>query len=207
MDADAYRINYFRSYVMKKLSALAVGSLLLLPAAANAHSGHYHSIDFSSGFAHPFLGPDHLLAMLASGIWAVQRGGRALLAVPAAFVIAMLLGALAGMGHVALPYGETAIQLTVLMLGAFIALAVRWPATVAALLVAMFAATHGYSHAVEMPDGSHAGSYLTGMLVATLLLHVIGIAIARSVQNRAAPVALRYIGTGIAAAGVLLLAA
>lgn len=192
---------------MKRSFRVTVIALLLLPAAANAHSGHYHSIDFSSGFAHPFLGLDHLLAMLASGIWAAQRGGRALLAVPAAFVVAMLLGALAGMSQVALPFGEIAVQLSVLVLGGLVAMAVRWPATVSALLVALFAVTHGYAHAVEMPAGSHADAYLAGMLMATLVLHIIGMAIARSVLQRAAPVALRYIGAGVAAAGVLMLAA
>jgi urease accessory protein len=108
---------------------------------------------------------------------------------------------------VALPFSEPAVELSVLVLGALVAMAVRWPAIVSALLVALFAATHGYAHAVEMPVGSHAGTYLAGMLVATLVLHIIGIAIARGVQRRAAPMVLRYLGAGIAAAGVLMLAA
>ena len=100
---------------------LAGAALMALPAAALAHTGHMEPGGFMHGFEHPLGGLDHLLAMVAVGLWAAQSGGRALLALPAAFVGAMILGGLAGMAGLPLPAVELGILGSVLALGALVA--------------------------------------------------------------------------------------
>jgi len=144
--------------------------LLAASPAALAHPGDVTG-GAVHGFTHPFLGIDHLLAMVIVGMWAARLGRRAWL-LPAVFVAFMAIGAL--LGDVALPYVEPMIALSVLVFGLATAMAKRLPVWIGGVLVAVFALYHGHAHFTEMPDTSAAG-FFAGMLFATALLHMIGL--------------------------------
>jgi urease accessory protein len=179
-----------------------------LPAAALAHTGHMEPGGFMHGFEHPLGGLDHLLAMVAVGLWAAQSGGRALLALPAAFVGAMILGGLAGMAGLPLPAVEFGILGSVLALGALVAFQPKLSVGVCAVITAAFAVFHGYAHGVEMPVAASPLTYGLGFATATALLHVGGIglivAVRRFVQGDASRAAVRGSGALVAFGGVAL---
>ena len=125
--------------------------LLVSPTLALAHPGHDHA-GVLSGIAHPIFGLDHLLAMVAVGLWAAQQTGKARWALPLIFVATMLLGGLAGFAGIEMPLMETGIAGSVLALGLLVALAIRPPLVVAAALTALFAASHGVAHGLELPE-------------------------------------------------------
>lgn len=174
-------------------------TLALAAGTASAHTGDHAVVGFASGFAHPFLGLDHLLAMLAVGLWAAQQGGRALWAVPAAFVGAMVGGGALVALDVAVPHVESAITLSVLVLGLLVATRRQWAASVAMALAAGFAMFHGYAHGTEMPQAASPALYALGFVLATAALH--GAGIAASVLGQRA---MRLAGIGIAATGAAL---
>ncbi len=154
-------------------------AFLLLPAAALAHPGpHAHAHDggwgFVAGLAHPLGGADHLLAMVAVGLWAGALGGRALFALPVAFVALMAAGGIFGSAGAALPDVEPMILASVILLGAAVALALRPPLAVAVALVALFGFAHGFAHGAEGPAGGFA-LYAAGFVLATAALHALGI--------------------------------
>lgn len=184
------------------LAALAVSGLAL------AHPGHEAAAGLAAGFAHPFTGLDHLLAMLAVGLWAAQSGGRPLYAMPLAFVAAMLAGALLGMSGTltfAPAAVESLIAASVLVLGLLVALRAHVGIAAAAMLVSGFALFHGIAHGSEMVSGSGAASaFICGFVLATLSLHVVGIAIGRVLQD--SRIAMRAAGLPIALAGVAFMA-
>ncbi|MGM3386352.1 HupE/UreJ family protein [Stutzerimonas stutzeri] len=180
-------------------------ALLLSPALAVAHPGHDHA-GIMSGLAHPVFGLDHLLAMLAVGLWAAQQTGTARWALPLTFVAAMLLGGLLGFAGVEMPLMETGIAGSVLALGLLVALAVRPPLAVAAGLTALFAASHGVAHGLELPALSSPWGYAAGFVAATAALHGAGYVVARSLPQVAAPL-VRIAGAASALAGAWLLAA
>jgi urease accessory protein len=156
-----------------RLLPLTVG-LLLLPLAVQAHPGHSHA-GFVAGAAHPLSGLDHLLAMIAVGLWAVQLGGRALWAVPASFVSIMVAGGALGMAGLPLPGVEQGILASVFVLGLLIATAARVPLYASMLIVGAFALFHGFAHGAEMPATAAGLGYGAGFAVATALLHAVGI--------------------------------
>ena len=189
---------------------LLVAALALIPTAALAHPGlAVHTHDLSHGFAHPFGGLDHALAMVAVGLLAVQLGGRALWQVPAAFVVTMAAAGAASMAGIGIPHIETGIAVSVLVLGAVIALRIGMPVVIAMAMVAVFAVFHGYAHGAEMAAGEGAASGLLfglGFITATLLLHGIGIAAGLLIAR--APQGLRvsqFAGGAMALAGAVLL--
>ncbi|MCX7627626.1 MAG: HupE/UreJ family protein, partial [Methylophilaceae bacterium] len=151
---------------------------MLLPTAAFAHAGTGMGSGLGEGFIHPFGGPDHLLAMVAVGMWAAQLGGRAVWLIPAGFVGMMAAGGLLGMAGIDLPYVEHGIAASVLILGLLIAGSVRLAAQWGCLLVGACAVFHGYAHGVEMPVTAGAVAYGTGFILATIALHGLGIALA-----------------------------
>jgi len=196
---------------MRKLivrSAAALGGLALLaPTAAWAHTGVGHTDGLIHGLMHPVLGADHLLAMVAVGVWATQLGGRAILALPAAFVATMAIGAVAGAAGLGLPGVEAGILLSVLALGALAAAATRLPIVLAMAVVAIFALFHGHAHGTEMPATLSGWLYGTGFVAATAALHATGIGFALAVRARRPADGLqwdRIAGATIAAAGLLL---
>lgn len=179
---------------MRTLSLIVL--VLGTPTLALAHTGAGDHGAFASGLAHPLFGADHLLAMLAVGLWAALSGGRALWAYPAAFMVAMLAGGVLGAGGVALPVIEPAILASVVLAGAAAALALNVSLSVALAGLVLFGAAHGYAHGFEGPGG---GGYAAGVLLATAALHALGIALARLGMTTA-----RLIGGGVALAGVAL---
>jgi urease accessory protein len=180
-------------------------ALTLLPALAQAHPGHGGS-GFASGFAHPVHGLDHILAMLAVGLWAAQLGGRAKWLVPAAFVSVMALGGALGMAGVAVPFAEQGIVASVLVLGVLIASAARLPVAAGMAVVGIFALCHGHAHGVEMPGTAAGLSYGLGFVGATVLLHACGIGAALMMQRSAESGWLRATGAAICTAGILMAA-
>lgn len=177
-------------------------SLALFAGTASAHTGDHAVVGFVSGVTHPFAGLDHLLAMLAIGLWAAQQGGRALWAVPAAFVAAMGLGGLTAWSGGALPQVETAIALSVLVLGLLIATRRQWAVPVGMAIAAGFALFHGYAHGLEMPQAASPALYALGFVLATATLHGLGIA-----SNLIGRRAVQWAGAGIAATGLALMIA
>lgn len=181
-------------------------AILLLTAAgpALAHSGH----DIS-GFAHPFTGADHLLAMVGVGVWASLLSTRhpaAAFLVPAAFVGMMLVGAGAGFAGMKLPLVEAGIVASVLILGGLIMAAVRLPSALAMAVVGLFALFHGYAHATEAPaDGT--GTYIWGFVAATILLHVVGLGLGGVARRAVGDLGLRALGGAVMAGGALVLIA
>ena len=149
--------------------------LVTLPSLAFAHPGPHHSVDVWSGFLHPFTGIDHLLAMLAVGLWSVRLGRKAVWVLPAVFPVAMLSGAALGMANVGLPLIEPMIAASVIAMGVAVACGLRMPITAGAVLVSFFAIFHGHAHAAEMPVNSTMASYAVGFVGATVLLHVLGV--------------------------------
>jgi len=185
----------------KSLFALA---LLLNPAAAFAHAGYDHS-GLLAGLAHPVFGLDHLLAMLAVGLWAAQQTGAARWALPLTFVASMLLGGLFGFGGMQIPLMETGIAGSVLAFGLLVAVAVRLPMALSLGLTALFALTHGVAHGLELPALASPWSYAFGFVIATAALHASGYLMVRMLPQAAAPL-VRLAGAASAVTGVWLLA-
>lgn len=158
------------------LAGLAGFATLLLPTLAFAHTGVGATSGFLHGFGHPISGLDHVLAMVTVGLFAFQLGGRALWLVPSAFVGLMAAGGALGLSGVAMPFVETGIALSVVVLGAAVALDLRAPVAVAAALVGFFALFHGHAHGAEMPEDAGGLAYALGFTLATALLHAAGIA-------------------------------
>lgn len=182
--------------------------LLLAPSPAFAHSGAGAPHGFAHGLTHPLGGVDHLLAMVAVGLLAAHLGGRALWLVPAAFIVAMAFGGWLGISGAMLPYFEAGIALSVVVLGALVALRIALPLALAMTVAALFAIFHGYAHGAELPGGASALAYGVGFVIATAILHLIGIALGIGTRLLAAGTGARLLQAGggvMAMAGVLFL--
>lgn len=194
---------------MKFTRALGcIAAALIVPVAAHAHPGHAgHDFgwDFRAGFGHPLFGWDHLLAMLAVGLWAAQLGGRARWLVPTAFIALMSFGAAFARHGVAIPGAEQAIATSVLILGLLLATAATLPVAAGMALVGLFAVFHGFAHGVEIPADSQALSFAAGFVLATALIHAAGVGLGVLAQKRAEKLT-RYAGWAIAASGLVLFA-
>ena len=180
--------------------------LLMLSGLAftvHAHTGIGLTHGFTYGFTHPLLGVDHILAMVAVGLLAVQLGGRALWALPLAFIATLLVAGSIGVGSAGWPVVEFGIIGSVIILGSLIAFKARLPLVVTMLMVSLFAAFHGHAHGAEMPAMVGALGYAAGFALATALLHGAGMATGLLAQRLPA-LWLRMGGGVIAAAGVLL---
>lgn len=196
---------------MKRFALASVASALaVLPTAAFAHTFGAHDAGLAHGFLHPVGGWDHLLAMVAVGLWAAQRGGAALWLLPTAFVGAMIGGGLLGMAGFGLPQVELGIVLSVIALGGLVALKSRLPLLASVGVVALFAVFHGFAHGTEMPEAAEPMLYGLGFAVSTALLHAAGIgsalSIRRFVEGHKATLALRGTGALVGLAGVALMA-
>jgi urease accessory protein len=171
---------------------------------AHAHTGAEHAVSFAAGFRHPWSGLDHVLAMVAVGLWAGLNGGRALWAWPMAFVGVMALGGALGMGGVALPLVEGGILASVVVLGLLVLAAARLPVIAGAALVTVFALLHGHSHGAELPGAAAAATYVAGFATATALLHALGIGIAWLAGSERGRLVVRGAGALVAAGGLAL---
>ena len=159
-----------------------------------------------SGFLHPLTGIDHLMAMIAVGAWSAQLGGKAIFRVPASFLIMMCLGGLIGIKNFHIGYIEFGIALSVVLLGAAIAINKKTAWLFAAMAVGLFGFCHGYSHGAEIPQQQHITAYIIGFLVTTLGLHVAGaVGGLLLLEERNGENILRGLGTVTAAIGIFLL--
>ena len=187
------------------LSFLGLFAYALILPVAEAHTFGAQGAGLAAGLAHPFLGLDHLLAMIAVGIWAGQLGGRAVWFVPLTFVSVMSAAAALGSFGITLPMVEPAIACSVLVLGLLIAGSVRLPAIASVGIVGLFAVFHGYAHGLELPQAASPILYGFGFVLATSLLHGLGIGFARS--SRQYKMIQRLAGCSLIVASGLLLAA
>lgn len=195
---------------MPRLSPLSRALILALPVAvlagqAMAHPGHGGQSGFASGFMHPILGWDHVVAMLAVGLWAAFLGGRALSVLPLVFPLVMALGGALGMTGAALPAVEAGIAASGVVLGLLVAFAVRAPLAASAALVGVFAVFHGHAHGTELPEAYSPLGYGVGFLIGTALLHGVGIALGLAARSDLGRIAMRGAGGLIALTGAAFL--
>jgi len=193
-----------REVSVAPLVILAAG-LLLAPLTALAHVEGGVAGGFLSGFSHPISGLDHVLAMVAVGLWGAQLGAPAIWLLPVAFPIMMAFGGLLGLSGVELPAVELGIALSAVMLGALILGAVRLPLAAALLVVGFFAVFHGHAHGTEMTPGQSAILYSIGFVIATGLMHGLGIGIGLIQRWDAGQIALRGAGSIVMAGGLFFL--
>lgn len=188
--------------MLKRLS-LTAAFFAAATAPAFAHLNPEEHGSFMAGVSHPLFGADHILAMVAVGLWASQMGGRALVAVPAAFVGTMALGFLMAVAGVPLPFVEPAILASVIGLGLLVATAVRLPVAASAAVVGVFALFHGHAHGGELGSAG-ALQFGLGFLIATALLHAAGIGLGFGLA-RLGPLVTRLLGVATALGGTALI--
>lgn len=188
--------------MFKRLSLSAV-FIAAATAPAFAHLDPAEHGSLMAGVSHPLSGADHVLAMVAVGLWASQIGGRALVAVPAAFVTTMAVGFLLAVSGIGLPFVEPAVLASVVGLGLLVATAVRLPAAASAAIVGIFALFHGHAHGGEL-GAAGAVQFGLGFLVSTAILHVAGIGLGIAL-SRTGMIATRILGAATALGGAALI--
>lgn len=187
---------------MRQKTAIRIGGAAVfwgVTSAACAHTG----LDISgltAGLVHPLSGLDHLLAMLAVGLWAAQTGGEKIWLLPAAFVLSLASGASFTLTYPFLPLVESGIAASVLILGLLIALSLKLPVLLGFTLTALFGFLHGYAHGLEMPEAAAPAAYAIGFLGATIALHLTGILLGVVTRRHFTHVACAM-GAGIAVSG------
>lgn len=186
------------------MALLALFSFIISEPAL-AHSGGGYGGGFVSGFVHPILGWDHVAAMIAVGLWGAFLGAPSIWILPVVFPMVMAFGAVLGILGVPVPAVETGIALSAVVLGLMIAFAVKAPIWMSAVLVGLFAIFHGYAHGTELPASANIFAYAVGFVIATGILHMIGIAFGLLVKWPAGRVAVRSAGGAISLAGVAFL--
>jgi urease accessory protein len=191
---------------MAQLASFAVPAIFLAMVAspALAHTGSVAG-GFIGGFAHPLLGPDHLAAMVAVGLWGAFLGQSAIIVLPVVFPLVMAVGGVLGITGVPLPAVEAVIAISAAVLGMMVALAARPPIWVAAIIVGVFAIFHGHAHGTELPPGADALAFSVGFVIATGCLHLAGIAFGLLARWPAGRLAVRAAGCIIALAGLAFL--
>jgi urease accessory protein len=185
-------------------AATTFALIVLASSPALAHTGSMGG-DFISGFAHPLLGPDHMVAMVAVGLWGTFLGVPAVWILPVVFPAVMAVGGIIAIVGATIPYVEVAVALSAIMLGGMVALEARPPLVAAAVLVGAFAIFHGAAHGGEIPAGTNAVGYCVGFVVATGLLHLTGIAFGLLARWPRGRIAVRAAGGAIALAGIVFL--
>lgn len=201
-----------KEFMVKKYSLLSqpliwlpVSILLLWPVAAWAHVASGQAGGFLSGLSHPVSGLDHVLAMIAVGLWGAQLGSPAVWMLPVAFPMMMAFGGMLGLAGMAVPGIEVGIALSGIVLGALILGEKKMPLWGALLVVAFFAVFHGHAHGTELEAGHNAMLYSLGFVICTGLLHGIGIGMGLVHRWQAGRVALRGAGSMVLAGGIFFL--
>jgi urease accessory protein len=184
---------------------IALLALTVLPAVALAHEEAGQAAGFLAGLAHPVSGFDHVLAMISVGLWGAILGPPAIWVLPVAFPLVMALGGLMGLLGFPLPGVELGIAVSAIVLGVMVLAEVKPPIWIAAAIVAFFATFHGHAHGRELPEGTSALLYSLGFVVATGLLHAVGILLGTAHRWAAGRQALRIAGAGVALAGIFFL--
>ncbi len=187
------------------LSRLALLLLLLAPTGALAHETTGVAGGFGNGFLHPLLGWDHVVAMVAVGLWGAILGKPALWILPIVFPLVMAFGGALGVAGIDLPGVEIGIAASGLVLGAMVAFSVRAPLWLAGTLVGAFAIFHGHAHGTELPHAANPLAYSLGFVISTGLLHLTGILFGLFSHWRFGSVLIRVSGVLIALAGALFL--
>jgi urease accessory protein len=195
-----------KKYLLLISFATGIALPLFLAPAAQAHVGHHEVGGLIHGFQHPFGGLDHILAMLAVGLWAAQLGGVARWSVPLAFVGAMILGGIVGMTSLEVPFIEQGILLSDLLLGVVVLIAMRLPLFVSMGVVSIFATFHGYAHGAEMPKGISGWEYAVGFVGATVLLHGCGLGAALAIQTIRQDKIVQFAGAGVVIGSMFVIA-
>ena len=183
---------------------LGLIAVVLGPNVVLAHTGGNPAHDLLHGLQHPVSGLDHILARFAVGMWAAQRGGRALWLVPLTFVGVMMIGGAIGMAGVSIPFVEQGIVLSVIILGVLVAAAVRLPLAVSAAIAGCFAIAHGYAHGAEIPSTASGVSYALGFAASTLVLVGSGVAFGLGLQRIRYSQLIRLAGAATAICGLYL---
>ncbi len=194
-----------RLHQVAYFAVIAAVTFAFLSTPAVAHTGEGINSGFASGFWHPILGWDHVVAMVAVGLWGAFLGLPALWILPVVFPLVMALGGALGVTGVPLPAVETGIALSGVVLGLLIAFAVRAPLWVAAVIVGVFAIFHGHAHGTELPEAFNAYGYAVGFVVGTGLLHLAGIALGFLTKSGVGTAAVRGVGGLIALVGAAFL--
>jgi urease accessory protein len=195
-----------RSDEHSMLCAVATIVSILLPSAAAAHVGQGDvGGGFLAGVLHPISGLDHVVAMVAVGIWGAQLGAPAIWVLPVTFPLVMASGGVLGALGVPIPGVEIGIALSAIALGLMVTLSLRLPLWVAGAMVAVFAICHGYAHGAELPESANAIAYALGFVFATGSLHVLGIVLGVARRWPAGATALRLCGVAIVGCGVYFL--
>jgi urease accessory protein len=177
---------------------------LLAGAPALAHSGSVGA-GFAGGLSHPLFGIDHVVAMVAVGLWGAFLGAPAMYVLPVVFPLVMAAGGVLGIVGVPLPGVEIGIAVSAAVLGMMVALAARPSLWVAAVMVGTFAIFHGHAHGAELPPGADAAAFSAGFVIATGALHLAGIAFGLLARWPAGRLAVRTAGGAIAIAGLMFL--
>jgi urease accessory protein len=180
-------------------------SALLVAPGALAHVGEREAAGMLTGFLHPLSGWDHILAMVAVGLWGAQLGAPAIWVLPVSFPLVMAMGGMLGFLGVPVPGIEYGIAASAIVLGAAVAFEARPALPVAALVVGAFAIFHGHAHGTELPAGESALLYSMGFVIATGCLHALGIGIGTVHRRPWGRNLLRAAGTTVAAGGVFFM--
>lgn len=190
----------------RHIALYSVPVLTILFPVAHAHPGHATNNVFLSGLAHPVTGVDHLLAMLAIGLWSALSfdSARKAFSTPISFSLVLLLGALLGITGLNMPYIEPTILASLLTLGLLLACRTKLPITIGAILAGIFALAHGLAHGMELPAEGSAILFIIGFMLSTLLIHGAGLLLGFYLNTRSQWPG-RLAGTGIAAYGVTLM--
>jgi urease accessory protein len=197
MDVRAIRAISLRCLLPLAFAAVASPAL--------AHSENGVAIDFVGGFTHPIFGPDHVIAMVAVGLWGAFLGAPAIWLLPVVFPLVMAVAGALGVIGMPLPGVEIGIAVSAIMLGSMVAFAAKPPLWIAAVLVAAFAIFHGHAHGAELPVGADAVAFSMGFVVATGMLHLGGITFGALSRWPSGRIAVRAVGGVIALIGVAYL--
>lgn len=189
----------------KLFATLGALLLALAPAAALAHQASGQAIGFLAGLEHPVSGLDHVVAMVAVGLWGAVLGRPAIWVLPVAFPTMMAVGGLMGLLGFPLPGVEIGIAASAIVLGTVVLTEMRPPLKLALVIVALFAIFHGHAHGSELPEGSSALLYSLGFVIATGMLHGVGILIGDAHRWAAGRQMIRAAGGGVALAGMFFL--
>jgi len=187
-------VRYFHIFVVTTM-------LMMFASVASAHEGAGIAGGFYSGFMHPVLGWDHVIAMVAVGLWGAFLGNPAIWILPVVFPLVMAFGGALGVIGVPVPAVETGIAVSAIVLGAMVAFTVRPPIWIAAVIVGAFAIFHGHAHGTELPGAANPLAYSLGFVISTGLLHISGIAFGLIAHWPFGKVVVRAGGSIIALAG------
>ncbi len=194
--------------MLKRIVAAALALWCFTGGTAFAHVGLGHVAGFTHGFLHPFSGLDHIIAMVAVGLYAAHLGGRNLWLVPSAFVGTMIVGGALGYLGVPLPLVERGIGVSVVIMSLAVAAGVNLPTGAAMALVSLFALFHGHAHGSEGTALASFLPYAAGFVMATASLHFVGIGLGLGLDRPGTSTSLalkRAIGVSGAIAGVAIL--